>query len=143
MDADPSELDFARDPYNGSVSLRAGFLPDPSTLELVVGGDVDVSYLGSGCVGYATAEPDYRLNWSGSSDELRIFFVSDDFEDATLIVNRPDGSWTCNDDAGATLDPMVVLTDPLEGQYDIWIGSYERDAWLSGELSITELDLEP
>jgi serine protease Do len=135
-----AELDMTETPYYGSVSLGAGFTPDPHTAAVVAGGTVDASYLGGGCVGFAARAPDFRLNWSGSSAELRILFEGDDGEgDPTLIVNAPDGSWTCNDDAEpGTLDPMVVVANPAPGQYDIWVGSYARGAFISGTVSVTE-----
>lgn len=140
----PGELDFTLGPYYGAISLRAGFTPDPATEELMVGGgSVDVSYLGNGCVGYATAQPDYRLNWSGRSSELRFFFQADDDVDTTILVSLPDGAWMCNDDTPGTLDPMVVVDNPPEGQYDIWIGTYGRDETAFGTLNITELDRGP
>jgi serine protease Do len=107
------------------------------------GGSIDAEYLGGGCVGFAAAEPDFRLFWSGSSDELRIFFEADDDGDATMLVNLPNGDWTCNDDADGTLNPMVTVEDPSEGQFDIWVGSYSRGEFISGTLSITERDLGP
>ena len=134
-------LDPSESPYFGSASLSAGFTPDPHTTTLVAGGAVDASYLGGGCVGFAAPAPDFRLNWSGTSAELRIYFEADGGDgDATIIVNAPDGSWACNDDADSdTRDPTVVVGNPLAGQYDIWVGSYERGELISGHVGITEL----
>jgi len=140
----PTELDYTQDPYFGRVTLEAGFTPDPHTADIVAGGAVNVGYLGNACVGFAATPPDVRLIWSGSSEELRIFFAAADGADATLIVNLPDGSWSCNDDAHAgTVDPMVVLEAPRAGQYDIWVGAYERGTLVPGRLTITELPLRP
>lgn len=138
----PAELDDTADPHFGSVELQAGFEPDPNVSEILGGGDVDASYLGGGCVGHAAQAPDVRLMWGGASDELRIFFRAGAAEDASLLVNLPDGTWVCNDDADS-LDPLIVLEDPAEGQYDIWVGSYERGQFISGAISITELELQP
>ena len=144
MSIRPGELDYTADPYFGSVELRAGFLPDPNESEIVAGGSIDASYLGGGCVGHVSEVPDVRLIWRGMSDELRIFFESNAGEDATLLVNLPDGTWVCNDDAGSfNLDPLILLEDPAEGQYDIWVGSYERGQFIRGVISITELGLQP
>jgi hypothetical protein len=109
---------------------------------VTAGGAVDVSYLGDGCVCYAAEAPDLRLTWSGTSDELRILFEALADEDATLVVNLPEGSWACNDDAAGGRNPMVVLDAPREGQYNIWVGSYSRGEYISGGLTITELSLE-
>ena len=138
----PAELDYTADPHFGSVELQAGFEPDPNVSEILGGGDVDASYLGGGCVGYAAQAPDVRLDWGGASDELRIFFKADAGEDTALLVNLPDGTWVCNDHADS-LDPLIVLENPAEGQYDIWVGSYERGQFISGSLNITEHGLRP
>ncbi len=140
-------LDFSLDPNFGRVALRAGFRPDPHRVAVTAGGSVDVSdsYLGIGCTGHASRAPDFRLDWSGSSRELRILFeAAEAGDDTVLLVNRPDGSWTCNDDAhSGTVDPMVVIPSPQDGQYDIWVASYSAGEFISGELLITETTLSP
>jgi hypothetical protein len=140
----PTVLDYAESPFYGTIALRAGFTPDPRESEITAGGSVDASYLGGECVGFAAVAPDVRLNWSGRSSELRIFFLADAGEDATLIINMPDGSWRCNDDASTGgLNPMLILRNPVEGQYDIWVGSYDRGTYIRGKLTLTELDRQP
>jgi serine protease Do len=148
LDLEPTEvgldeLDLTLEPYYGETDLEAGFTPDPFEVEMTIGGSIDAEYLGDGCVGFAAAEPDFRIYWSGSSGELRMFFESEDDGDATMIVNLPNGDWTCDDDADGTLNPLVILEDPAEGQYDIWIGSYRRGEFIDGTLSVTELGLAP
>jgi serine protease Do len=137
------QLDFTQDPTFGLEALSAGFSPDPYRLEMVSGGEVAVEYLGAGCAGFAAVSPDFRLNWTGRSAQLRFFFSTSGGGDTTLLVNQPDGSWLCNDDSEGSLDPMIALSDPAEGQYDIWVGSYEAGAFVAGELFVTELDLAP
>jgi S1-C subfamily serine protease len=138
------QLDFTESPYFGTVALTAGFSPDPHTVSMASGGEIDVGYIGGECTGYAAIAPDFRLNWTGQTDALRIFFGADDGGDTTLLINRPDGSWLCNDDAAArTLDPMVVIEDAPTGQYDIWVASYSAGDFVNGTLYLTELDLGP
>ena len=131
-------LDFREEPSFASESLGAGFNPDPYTLEMVSGGEVDVSYLGGDCTGYAAVAPDYRLHWTGNSSELRIFFAAEDGGDTILLVNLPDGSWACNDDGSDGLDPMLVFETPEAGQYDVCVATYEAGAFVSGRLQVTE-----
>jgi hypothetical protein len=134
------ELDMTLPSNFGSTDLAAGFSPDPFTAELVSGGPIDASYLGEGCRGYATAASDYDVTYeAGDQDLLRFYFVADDVEDTTLIINAPDGSWHCNDDAPDTIDPMLDFDNPESGRYDIWIGSYESGAEAAGTLYVTEL----
>ncbi|NDJ60847.1 MAG: hypothetical protein GYB67_06960 [Chloroflexi bacterium] len=136
-------LDFNLEPNFGEAELAAGFLPDPFEVELVSGGDVAVFTLDlpSGCTGYATEAPDFSLFWEGDSSELR-FFVSSG-GDTTLIVNDPATDWFCNDDSDGTLNPTVSIEDPLEGRYDIWVGSFSSDDFLDAVLYVTELDFGP
>lgn len=136
-------LDYNQMPTFGEASLEALFAPDPYKVEVVSGGEVAANYLGGACTGFAAVAPDFRLNWNGNSDELRFFFVAADGGDTTLLVNLPDGSWICNDDGADTVDPMVGLSNPQEGQYDIWVGSYSAGGYVSGTLHVTERELDP
>ena len=135
-------LDWTQDTYSGETSLEAGFTPDPHVVELVAGGSVDVAAgeYGDSCTGYASSAPDYRLHWSGKSDTLRILFEAEESgEDTVLIVSTPDTSWLCNDDGHTELNPLVEIRNPEEGQYDIWVGTYQSGEYIGGELKITEL----
>jgi hypothetical protein len=132
-------LNFSLPPNYGSVSLTSGFSPDPYTVGMSSGGSVDVSYLGGGCIGFATSAPDFRLQYtSGSFSLIRIYFVGSG--DTTLIINDPGGGWHCVDDSFGTLNPTVDFSNPASGQYDIWVGSYSSGTSVGGTLSITELD---
>lgn len=139
--AQADTLDVSLDPTFGSSTLSAGFEPDPLLIEISAGGLVDASAqaLGTGCRGFAATAPDYRINWSGESELLRLFFEPDDAaSDTTLIVNTAGGQWTCNDD-GSGVNPVVTLENPTPGQIDIWVGTFTDDNGLvSGTLYVTE-----
>jgi hypothetical protein len=138
------DLDVSLDPSFGAVDLESGFLPDPQVIDLVSGGEIGVEALNLGpdCGGYATSAADLRLNLTGGSDQLRIFFVAEGGEDATLVINDPYGNWHCSDDFSGW-DPMVELEGAEDGQYDIWVGSYAADEYIAGTLYITEMDYDP
>lgn len=135
-------LDWRMEPSFGSVSLSAGFTPDPHSASVISGGSVNTGSLdlGSGCLGYAASAPDYRLNWSGNSSELYLFFVAEnEGDDTTILVSQPDGSWVCNDDIDSdNLNPGLLVPNPADGQYDIWVGSYSEGASVAGQLFISE-----
>lgn len=136
-----TRVDYTLDPKFGSITLNAGFPSDPFQVNAETGGSVDASYLGSSCAGYVAVAPDFRLTWKGSTSRLFIYFKPNIAgNDATLVINLPDGSWSCNDDAPETVNPMVVLNNPKEGQYDIWVGSYDSGEYYPGVLFISELD---
>lgn len=131
-------LDYSLTPNYGGTSLAAGFTPDPFSVEIISGGDLDVSQFGYGadCRGFATRQPDFSINWTGASQGVRFFFVSSG--DTVMIVNDPTGDWACSDDSFNTLNPTVDFVPAEEGRYDIWIASYNANENNRGMLYITE-----
>jgi hypothetical protein len=138
------QLDFTGTPNYGTVEIQSGFVPDPQTRDMISGGDVDVSYLGTdsegvACTGFATAQPDYSVRYTaGSASLLRFYFEG--AGDATLIINDPVGNWRCGDDSYGTVNPTIDFDSPISGRYDIWVGSYNQEQPVNGTLSITELE---
>lgn len=123
----------------GTSTLQTGFSPDPTSVQMSSGGSVDVTALqvGNGCRGFTADNPDYRVEWSGAGDLLRIFFVS--AGDTTLIVRTPSGEYVCNDDFGG-LNPLVDIVGPAAGSYEVWVGTFGVDEVIPGSLYITGSD---
>ena len=128
--------DINRAPNYGSVSLDAGFTPDPWTKSILAGGSVPASTARSGCEGSVSAAPDLQLNYDAGSLDLTIRAIAS--EDTTLLVNTPSGQWYCDDDSGGDLNPRVLVSDPQSGRYDIWVGTY-GDEMVQSTLEISEL----
>lgn len=126
-------------PTYGTSTLAAGFSPDPTQVTVSSGGSVDVaaSNLGTDCRGFAAANPDHQIQWSGSGALLRVYFVSDG--DTTLIVRTPSGQFVCNDDFPGGLNPLVDIANPAAGTYDVWVGTFGSDDVIPGTLFITGL----
>lgn len=127
--------DWTEDPAYGTVTLRAGFTPDPHTTRLTAGGGTEVSI--SGCNGTVANAPDVDLNWTGGSSTLYIYSTSSN--DTTLLVNLPDGSWVCDDDSFGDLNPLIIINDAPSGLYNIWSGTFGDDT-TSARVMISELD---
>jgi len=130
-------------PNFGTIALATGFTPDPYVIDVVSGGSVDVvaQNIGNACTGFATEAPDFRLNWTGGSTELGIYFSSTMGEDPTLIISDAYGNWLCNDDYSTSdnsLDPAIFINAAPSGQYDIWIGSFSATDSIAGQLNIVE-----
>jgi hypothetical protein len=144
-DATPStpdstgELNSEGEATYGTSSLSDGFTPDPTVVQMSSGGSIDVTAreIGSECRGFAAENPDYRVEWAGAGDLLRVFFVSDG--DTTLIVQTPSGEFACNDDFGG-LNPLVDIQNPQTGTYNIWIGTFGAEEVIPGSLYITSSD---
>jgi len=135
--------DYTLPPSFGVISSMSGFLPDPNWIFLLAGGANRGEYTdqltGNRCVGHFADAPDLRVHFT-PAEALPLTFYVDAREDTVLLVNTPDGAWHCNDDFSG-LNPALNFDSPLEGQYDIWVGTY---APTDGEyppatLSITEL----
>lgn len=130
--------DYSLNPTFGSVSLSAGFTPDPHRVSLRSGGSLRASNVDSGCSGYIANAPDYRLDYDSGS--LPLIISVDSNADTTLVINGPNGAWYCNDDGGESgLNPMVRLEKPMSGQYDIWVGTYGSESTEAATLHISEL----
>jgi len=55
----------------------------------------------------------------------------------TLVIKDGAGNWHCGDDRVGSPNPMVNLSSPPGGQYDIWVGRSGDP--VRGQLGITEL----
>ncbi len=142
-------LDASLTPNYGATDLAPGFTPDRFSVSVVSGNaegsTVDVSTENPGgdfaCRGYATIAPDFVVNWAGGGANLRIFYVAE--EDSTLIVQKPDGTFACNDDF-SSLNPLVDIANPQAGAYIVWVGSYAEGNNAEGTLYVTEnMALDP
>ncbi|MDB5379820.1 MAG: peptidase and chymotrypsin/Hap, partial [Rubritepida sp.] len=115
---------YNRRPTFGTVNLSANFAPDPYVVNVTAGGNIPAERIGGpGCVGSIADPPDVRLNYRAGGFPLFLSATSN--SDVTLVINLPNGRWICNDDFKGT-DPGVVLSNPQSGQYDIWVGHYNR-----------------
>lgn len=104
-----------------SISLSAGFLPDPVTYETYSGGPNQASEIpgSSGCVGTVGVYADYKLNFSSNGGPLNIGVRSS--ADTSLIIKSPDG-WVCDDDTYG-LNPSLEWSSAPSGWYEIWVGA--------------------
>ena len=102
-----------------TVSLRAGFRNDPRRINVMAGGDGDMSSLDWSCFGSTSQAPALALDYEAGSLPLYIFMRSEN--DGTLAVRAPDGTMHCNDDR-IGLNPGVAFGAPESGRYLVWTG---------------------
>lgn len=121
----------------GELSLSAGFNNDPRVISLRAGGTIPASEIDSDCRGYITDAPDVRLYYEAGS--LPLIISVDSGADTTLVVNTPDGEFHCDDDSGQGTNPSIRFSRPLEGRYEIWVGTYSATASQPARLYISEL----
>lgn len=135
-----SFFDIQAEPINGSVKLQRGFTPDPFTVDIRAGGTEDTTVLKLDC-GFTTSAPMFTFSLSGGASEtlLRIYYTASDQTDTTLIVYTPDSDWICmdNNDLNGSADPVIDIDFAPSGQYSIWVGTKQRDSYVTGKLFIT------
>ena len=130
------------DPNYGIARLESGFTPDPHEVEVAVGGSVRAARVGNGCVGFISDSPDFRLRLD-TSGWLPLYIWVESDTDTTLVINDPDGDWSCDDDSGQGVNPYVKFASPSSGSYDIWIGAFsEQNSFEDAILRISELNIE-
>ena len=129
---------FSRAPSFGTLNLSANFAPDPVVVNVTAGGTIPAERLGgSQCLGTIADAPDVRLNYRAGQG-LPLYISATSRADVTLVVNLPNGRWACNDDFRGT-DPGLIFNNPQSGQYDIWIGHYDRGRRVPAQLRISEI----
>ena len=121
----------------GRLSLAPGFAPSPITFDVVSGGDIAIKplALGDNCLGHAAANPDFVVDLAAGFERLTFLIAA--AEDTTLIINLPNGSWSCNDDTNG-LNPALVFYKPAPGRYQVWIGSYAAETFDDAVLYLAE-----
>jgi hypothetical protein len=124
------------EPVYGDIRLDAGFTPDPYTMSLTPGGEMDAREVDPSCVGQVGSAPDVDLYYTAGAFPLYIYAES--AEDTTLVVNTPDGQWICDDDAGVGFNPGVGFKAPASGLYDIWVGRYGGGVGGTATLNVSE-----
>ena len=122
-------------PTFGEETLTAGFAPDPHSIELVAGGPINARET-IDCAGYIADAPDFRLRYVAGDLPLIVSVRSDG--DTTLVIRTPSGDWICDDDSGGSLNPLVTISDPSSGPYDIWVGDFDGNS-PSATLLISEM----
>jgi hypothetical protein len=111
-------------PAYGTVTLTAGFAQDPRSVGIQAGGAIFGGNVDDACYGYISYQPSLNVQYDAGNLPLYISAASDG--DTTLIVNAPDGSWHCNDDAeGQGLNPGIAFDHPQSGLYNVWVGTLQ------------------
>lgn len=133
-------IEITGQPRYGTATLSAGFTPDPRTVQVVAGGNTnvsDVNGLPENCRGYiVTDTPDYRLDFTAGASPLRIAACAG--EDVTLVVNDAQGNWRCTDDDEGR-NPVLTINNPPSGRYDIFVGVYSSASTVPSTVKISEL----
>ncbi|MNQ42811.1 hypothetical protein D3C85_565200 [compost metagenome] len=120
-----SAQDASKTATYGEIVLQAGFAPDPYRVSVTAGGSIDAyadTPLPAACVGNVAEAPDFEVTYEAG--RLPLVFRTLSSVDTTLIINGPDGTWSCDDDSYGDGDAQVRFDKPRSGTYDVWIGTF-------------------
>lgn len=126
----PPVLDASARPTTGVLSASGGFEAAQGAIEVAVtaGGADAASALDLDdapfCTGYITAgRPTAGVDYTGPGTGVLAIGASSLDSDLVLVVRGPDGSVYCDDDTNGS-DPLVAVSDPEDGVYLAWVGTF-------------------
>jgi hypothetical protein len=111
-------------------------MPDPRVSSGLAGGPIAANTMSPDCRGHIPAQPSLIIDATAAFANLRILATST--ADTTLVVQRADGTFLCNDDSEG-LNPIVQ--GPFgPGQHRVWVGTWSpTGAGAPYTLGITEI----
>jgi len=122
------------------IAIAPSFTPKVIELRGISGGEVETQKTSGRkstetgpCIGFIDTTPDHKITLTKPFRYLKLQVKSSG--DTILLVRGPGGSW-CSDDV-SDRNPEIA-GDWLEGTYEVWVGSYEKDASFPYLLQVTE-----
>lgn len=130
--------DWRKPPLYQALELESP-LEKPAKLELEAGGATPLGNLVEGCSGYVNMDqPDVDIDYVPSEGvNLKLSVASQ--IDTILLVFTPDQQWLCADDrSDEDRNPELVIKNPPEGNYNVWIGTSEPASITTARLMVSE-----
>lgn len=123
------------------IVLAPSFTPKITELRGISGGEVETQKTSGRkstetgpCIGFIDTTPDHKITLTKPFRYLKLQVKSSG--DTVLLVRGPGGSW-CSDDV-SDRNPEIA-GDWLEGTFEVWVGSYEKNTSFPYLLQITEI----
>ena len=122
------------------IAIAPSFSPTAIELRGISGGGVETQTTSGrkttetgDCIGFIDADSDHKITLTRPFQYLKLQVKSSG--DTILLLRGPGGSW-CSDDV-SDRNPEIS-GDWLEGTYEVWVGSYEKNTSFPYLLQITE-----
>jgi hypothetical protein len=122
------------------IAIAPRFTPKVIELRGISGGDVETQKTSGrkstetgDCIGFIDTDPDHKITLTKPFNYLKLQVKSSG--DTVMLIRGPGGSW-CSDDV-SDRNPEIS-GDWLTGTYEIWVGSYEKNASSPYLLQVTE-----
>ncbi len=124
----------------GTVTLHAGFSPDPHVVHGTTKGEVLASALHKKCKAWISEQPDYLLE--SETAFFRLYILARSQDDIALVARDPDGKVVCSRDRKGTNSPSVQADLPL-GTTELWVGVTRKGATAKYSLGFSEINWKP
>jgi hypothetical protein len=95
----------------------------PNSYSVMAGGNQLLRNCGFSEPGYVISSPDFEFSIDGLQGYNRLNIRVDGSCDTVLLVNDSTGQWWFNDDSNG-FDPSIDIYNPVNGTWDIWVGTY-------------------
>jgi hypothetical protein len=110
------------------LNYDADVLAQGQTTDVMAGGDVDLGQcLDLPGSGFVALSPDFDLALAGAGTGVDLQLSVTAACDATVLVNDYAGEWHFADDADGSTNPRLVITGAQDGNYDIWVGTFDTE----------------
>lgn len=137
-----SIINVAQAQSGGTLSIAPNFLPDPTTITYISGGNqAAAARFGAECQGFIEQQPDHILNLQSDFDYLHVK-VESSKDTMLVIVHSSSQEVWCDDDSAGNHNPRIAHEDWRAGEYQIFVGGYARGEIADYVLSVSEYTLE-
>ncbi len=99
-------------------------------------GNITASVLDTTCRGYVAEAPDLSINNSTLAGLIPLNVSVTASGDTVLVVRTPDGRWLCDDDSAGSRNPAIQINGPVNGRYDVWVGTFLPGGFLNATLRV-------
>ena len=126
---------------DANLTLSAGFQPDPVEVNLIPGGDFQMS--GLPCTGWYHDAPNAEIYYNANGTPLSIMVkqANEASVDTELAVRAPGGLWLCDDNSSMGTEPILTFSNPASGIYDVYVGSQARHTTETVVLAFSASDM--
>lgn len=135
-----TQLDPNAPPVLGTRRISPQSTFGDESFMVASGGPLPVANTPGGCAGHVTTYPTIVFEATAPFPHFQLTVESDG--DTTLLVQAPDGSYSCNDDTFST-DPSITLAAAQAGTYRVWVGSYSAGTMHNGTLRVSSQPYTP
>lgn len=96
----------------------------PNHYSVIAGGSQSLRNCGWDHSGHVISRPDFEFQIGGLESYNHLQLRVNGSCDTVLMVHAPNGQWYFNDDGWGNLHPLLNVTHPRSGIYNIWVGTY-------------------